>query len=58
MTTKIATIEQDAKEQKNNLNFMVRLWGELVTRSAERCKDPELMKGVQELLNNYNASHS
>jgi predicted RNase H-like nuclease (RuvC/YqgF family) len=58
LQVRLQNIEQVSEEQNKNLNLMVGLWGELAIRSAERSKDPELMKGVKELLNNYNASRS
>ena len=58
LQARLHQVEQVSEEQKSIVTLMVDLWGQLATRSAERSKDPELMKGVQDLLNNYNAGRS
>ena len=51
-------IEQEAKEQKNNLNLMVDLWGQAATLAARRMDDPDMAKELQAAVDNYKARHS
>ncbi|WP_321507326.1 site-specific integrase [uncultured Methanoregula sp.] len=55
---RLQQIEQASEDQKNNLNRMVDLWGQVATIAARRMNDLELKEEVQTLVNNYKANHS
>ena len=58
MTTKVTNLEEIAKDQKKNINFMVDLWTQVSIIAANRMNDPEMAKTIQIEVDKWKAINS